>query len=223
MKGNTNRIFALLLLIVCVLLMGSVAYGHDVLDMDRPCSVSFTLQRGEKPVGGGTLTLHRVAKAVADDGDFVFAITEDFAASGESLANLQDAELAKRLATFADRNEFVGITQDIAKDGTVKFEGLEAGLYLVIQQRAASGYKKLTPFLISLPYVQDGQYVYDLESLPKTELEPEKKPTTTPEPDPEPLPQTGQLWWPVPILLCGGLGCIVIGAVLNRRKYSDEN
>lgn len=34
---------------------------------------------------------------------------------------------------------------------------------------------------------------------------------------PEPgLPQTGQLWWPVPLLLCGGLTLLVVG-LLRRR------
>ncbi|MDD6237182.1 MAG: Cna B-type domain-containing protein [Clostridiales bacterium] len=35
------------------------------------------------------------------------------------------------------------------------------------------------------------------------------------------LPQTGQLWWPVPLLIAVGLLCIVIG-LLRRRSASDE-
>lgn len=35
------------------------------------------------------------------------------------------------------------------------------------------------------------------------------------------LPQTGQLWWPVPLLLAGGLLLIVIG-LLRRRRTEDE-
>lgn len=35
------------------------------------------------------------------------------------------------------------------------------------------------------------------------------------------LPQTGQLWWPVPILLCVGLACVVVGLV-RRRRDEDE-
>lgn len=31
------------------------------------------------------------------------------------------------------------------------------------------------------------------------------------------LPQTGQLWWPVPVLLLAGLACLILGA-LRRRK-----
>lgn len=32
------------------------------------------------------------------------------------------------------------------------------------------------------------------------------------------LPQTGQLWWPVPLLLCGGLLLIVFGLLRRRRE-----
>lgn len=33
----------------------------------------------------------------------------------------------------------------------------------------------------------------------------------------EDLPQTGQLWWPVPMLLCCGLGLIVLGLLMRRH------
>ena len=35
------------------------------------------------------------------------------------------------------------------------------------------------------------------------------------------LPQSGQLWWPVPILLTTGLLCVVIG-LLRRRRAENE-
>lgn len=45
-------------------------------------------------------------------------------------------------------------------------------------------------------------------------------PTPTPPPDQPILPQTGQLWWPVPMLLAAGLLCLLIGLV---RRRGDEN
>lgn len=36
------------------------------------------------------------------------------------------------------------------------------------------------------------------------------------------LPQTGQLWWPVPIMLCGGAILIMLG-LLHRRNYMRGN
>ncbi len=47
---------------------------------------------------------------------------------------------------------------------------------------------------------------------------PTPKPTPTPPPDEDDpkLPQTGQLWWPVPMLICAGLFFILLGLI--RRK-----
>lgn len=47
------------------------------------------------------------------------------------------------------------------------------------------------------------------------------KPTTPTQPGKPTLPQTGQLWWPVPVLICAGLLFIVIG-LLRRRGIADE-
>ena len=38
-------------------------------------------------------------------------------------------------------------------------------------------------------------------------------------PDPGKLPQTGQLWWPIPVLLMGGLLLVVVGLI---RRRGDE-
>ena len=47
------------------------------------------------------------------------------------------------------------------------------------------------------------------------------KPTPPPKPDKPSLPQTGQLWWPVPVLIAAGLLFVVIGLV-RRRGTIDE-
>lgn len=41
--------------------------------------------------------------------------------------------------------------------------------------------------------------------------------------DSEELPQTGQLWWPVPILLCSGLFLLLIGMVRRKGDTNEEN
>ena len=35
------------------------------------------------------------------------------------------------------------------------------------------------------------------------------------------LPQTGQLWWPVPLLAAAGLVCLILG-VLSRKRSRHE-
>lgn len=36
------------------------------------------------------------------------------------------------------------------------------------------------------------------------------------------LPQTGQLWWPVPVFFCAGLICLVIGFACRRGEYNEK-
>ena len=79
---------------------------------------------------------------------------------------------------------------------------------------------------MSVPYLDDGAYVYAVASDPKTELEREVKPTTPTTPHSSSdsggkLVQTGQLWWPVPVLICAGLFSMVMG-LIRRRKAEDE-
>jgi len=45
--------------------------------------------------------------------------------------------------------------------------------------------------------------------------------TPTPRPSEPTLPQTGQLWWPVPVLACAGLFFMILG-LLRRRSEEDE-
>ena len=47
------------------------------------------------------------------------------------------------------------------------------------------------------------------------------KPTTPAQPGKPTLPQTGQLWWPVPVLIAAGLLFVVIG-LLRRRGTTNE-
>lgn len=47
------------------------------------------------------------------------------------------------------------------------------------------------------------------------------KPTTPTQPGKPTLPQTGQLWWPVPVLAAAGLLFVVIG-LLRRRGAANE-
>ena len=42
-----------------------------------------------------------------------------------------------------------------------------------------------------------------------------------PTPDKPTLPQTGSLWWPVPVLAAGGLLCLLCGALTGRRKRHE--
>ncbi len=229
MKTKLYKLSSVILVLALVFSMRLTVYAHHVPDMDRLGSITITTYKGNTIVKGGSLTLYRVGEVVNNSGKYSFQPTGDFVSCGEAFDNLDAAaDVAARLKDVADIGSFPGLdTKEIGTDGSVRFDNLTIGLYLMVQYKAAPGYAKLAPFLVSLPYLEDGVYKYDLTALPKTALEQEEEPMNppatepSPEPSPEPsLPQTGQLWWPVPILAVMGMAFFAMGWWLfaNREK-----
>lgn len=218
-----RRIFSFFVVLMLLCAMSVPVMAHDVPDLTKTGSVTITMRHGDGVIPGGTLTIFRVGEVREDDGNYSFVLTGDFAGSGVSLEDIQSASLPDALAKYAGEKGLTGVTEKIDENANGKFSGLEPGLYLVVQYKAAEGYNPANPFLVSLPGMENGIYIYDVDASPK--LDPiTEKPTQPPaEPsgpkDPT-LPQTGQMNWPVPVLVMGGLFLFVLGWAMcfGRRK-----
>lgn len=239
MKRSVRRGAMLLCVLLLALSCALPAFAQEAPDLGRNGSIRITMRRGETAVGGGTLTLYRVGAVQEENGTFRYALTGDFAGCGESLSDAGSPELAKRLAGYAAEQGFAGTTAEIGGDGNVSFADLQPGLYLLAQDKAAEGYHPAAPFLVSLPLYEGGAYVYDVDASPKVELSaadpgsstptapttpttPTTPSTSTPGGGTPTLPQTGQLNWPVPVLVVLGLGLISVGWLLRKtERHAD--
>ena len=215
-----------LLALLFLLALPLSAAAHPVPDESRNghCSITVSMTYKEKAVRGGKLALYKVGDVAENNGNYSFVPVKEIQADIPEFGDIQSPELAGKLAKL--EKKLTPVTADpvtVGKDGKATFSDLTFGLYLVVQKTAASGYGKTKPFLVSLPYLYEGEYQYDVASQPKTDLEREVKPTAPPSSGGGggKLPQTGQLWWPVPVLACAGLGCIAVG-LLRRREDRDE-
>ncbi len=209
----------------------------EVLDPQREGSLTIRLKLPDNLRSYGTLTLYRVGEIRFEDLDdpateeneagYYFHPVAALDDGTLSLLDLDQAELAQTAAELAAQAELEpAATADITYDddeeiAVAAFTGLELGLYLVVQEDAASGYHALAPFLVSVPYQTEGTYLYDVTANAKSELEkePESQPTQPPEPD---LPQTGQLNWPIPTLAAAGMLLVAIGLVLRSKKREQN-
>lgn len=223
-----KRLLALLTAVMLLCTMGVTAFAYDVPDMSKKGSIQITMQQGKKVVSGGTLTLYRVGAVSENDGNYNFVLTGDFQDCGASLDKIQSAELAKKLAQYAANKKLTGTTKEIGKDGTVSFTDLELGLYLLVQNKAATGYNKVESFLVTVPMQENGKYIYDVNASPKVEVKPTSTTPTTPStqkpttPTSATLPKTGQLNWPIPILVVSGLVLFSIGWMLRFGNKKDR-
>ena len=231
-----KRLPALFLAVLLLCTVGVTAAAHNVPDLSRKGSITVTMHQGETVVSGGSLTLYRVGEVREEDGNYSFALTGDFTGCGQSLTNIQSAQLAKNLAQYVADHDLIGTTREINSSGTVTFPQLTLGLYLLVQNKAASGYNKAEPFLVSVPMRENGTYVYDVNASPKVEVEKASEPDnplpvkpsspTSPQyvKSQSKLPQTGQLNWPVPVLAVSGMCLFAIGWMLRsgKKKGSHE-
>lgn len=243
---NRNRIWFYRLFLTSLLLAAVVSMGFSTMvcawqTIGTPDNCSIHLQLGytdsktnkKVKLTGGEVTVYKVSDAIEDDGNQFFdpkttgqfqTLANKTTADGKKIAAIrtidsteltkQNAALAKILA--ADLSGKKGTSAKISK-GSVTVGGLTPGLYLMVMSKTSPENAKFAPFLFSLP---DPQGNYEITASPKPSV---VKKTGTDKPSGATgssggkLPQTGQLWWPVPVLLTAGLLLILLGCICRRK------
>lgn len=184
MKSIRKRLAAVLAALTLLVWCAAPAFALEVVDLSRTGSIKVSLYDSEtsEAVGGGTLTLYRVAKVQKDNANLSFVYTNGFEDCGVELGDLSEGELAGRLAEkIAATAE--STTVEISDLGVAEFGDLEVGLYLVVQTTAAENYNVINPFLVSVPIQENGSYIYDVDALPKVGTAAKKTPEPPDTPD----------------------------------------
>ena len=194
--------------IVMSIILAIPVAALNLPDLNRSGAIDVTVCYDGKAVSGGELTLYRVGDIVQEDGNYSFVLTDRFSSSGITLENLQQPETAKKFSAYAAQQGITGKTKKIDTNGKLIFDELNPGLYLLVQNKAATGYQKLNPFLVSLPMREADGYSYHVDAGPKV------SPVPTPPTNTE-QPQTGQSGWPIWTFL---FSTAALAVVLYSRK-----
>lgn len=221
----------LMLILILVLAQGFsiAATAANLPDLTQKGSLTIEMRWNGKKLEDGQLRICKIADIHADTARF--ELIAPLQEEDLSLENPADPSVAEKALALALEKGLPMLSAPII-DGAARFENLETGLYLVQQrqQDASSGFAPIKPYLISVPYLSGGKYDMDVTAKPKVPLE--EAPTVPTEPEPTKptdshLPQTGQLNWPVPILVVGGLILFLLGWFLyfdgNKKKHETEN
>ncbi len=149
-------------------------------------------QGGESHPTGIPFTVYPLG--VIQDGAVL--LNDAFRPSGVSMADTTASgrnRQAKELYAYALEHGVSGTTAE-TKDGVVKLEGLDVGVYLVVQTKSYqtdAGKAESDPFLISLPLDMDGTWMYDVRVEPKALWTPIAQPMS-PTPNRPTVPETEQ-------------------------------
>lgn len=227
MKMRRARITVLLIAIVCMAaLFTATALADGAVDTNRLVSLTVSYQYNGKAIPNVEFYVFRVAD-VGTDGRFTLA--GDFVGFNGNVNGLKSADEWNKQTTaleqYAAANNikpaYTGVT---GSDGKVLFPGkgeaMMPGLYLMTcgETKINNDIYTSQPSLISLPNEENGSWQYDVAVNAKCGQRPVPTVPPVPTPPPEKLPQTGMLWWPVPVLVLAGLVSLAIGVTVRRRE-----
>ena len=173
-----------ILLIFMIMLFGITSVKADTLDLNTKGSIDITIKYNyEETIEGANIQLFKIASLVIDENsNIAYQYVEELSGEMFQLNELTgvistdtEDEQAEKCIKAAKKIDFSGLTPvaelTTNSSGNVKFEDLELGLYLVNQSNKVKGYTVLDPYILTIPTVEEDEWVYDITSLPKPEIE----------------------------------------------------
>ena len=131
-------------------------------------SVTLTDKKQSEAIVGAELSLYYVATVIMDEnGNLIYDYTNDFK---QLDCAIDDAELATKLDLFVSQHSIPSVKTTTNINGTAMCAELPLGLYFIKQTGAVEGFAPFTPFLVTVPNEKDGEYLYDVNASPKTEV-----------------------------------------------------
>lgn len=214
------RIVSFIMCISILLALSFAVYAHEVPDSSRKGKITMEWKFQGQAVPDGGLTAYRVGQLQEENGNYSWIPLEAYAGFDFSQENIQSAQLAQDLEALVKAQD--GIQPSSVQNGIVTFDELELGVYLIVQTKEAEGFEKMDAFLVSVPLWETDHYTYTVTAKGKFQLHQEPEPTAPSKPPEPTLPLTGQLNWPIPVLVTLGLGLFSAGWILRFGKKKDN-
>lgn len=145
--------------------------AEETYDKDKTGSITLTLNDLGTDKGNVSFSLYQVGD-LEESNSVSFRLKDGLAESGVDLHKITSAqanvESAKKLVQVI---KDVGIKADktVATDtvGVAVFPNLSQAMYLIVQS-GPSAYGTVDPFLVAVPYMEDGKnWIYDVKVSPK--------------------------------------------------------
>lgn len=156
-----------------------------------------------RPEPNDTITL-KVLKVWADEG-------HEMERPGEIIVQL-----------LRDGEVYDTVTLNAANNWRYTWTGLDDRYQWTVVEKELEGYTvTVTREGITFVVTNTIEDIPD-KPVPPSPDKPTPPPTQVRNPGKPTLPQTGQLWWPVPILMAAGMLLVVIG-LIHRRGVADED
>ncbi len=122
-------------------------------------------------------------------GAVYFDFDEAFAQAGIEITDTKTAsqwiDAAKTLSGLLEGSGIAGDSKVSDENGRISYSDLAQGIYLLTATKSDSEVT-MSPILLTVPFMEEGDWVYDIASYPKLSVKPAETPEETPKVTPKP-------------------------------------
>lgn len=165
----SRKIITFCVTILLILTCSYTVFAEE-FDQSKTGSISVTLieKKQNEPIVGAELSVYYVATVVMDmNGNLIYDYTKNFEQLNTALT---DETLVTKLDEFVSQHSAPSTKITTNSDGKALCGDLPIGLYFVKQTNVVEGFATCTSFLVTVPNEKDGEYFYEVNASPKTEV-----------------------------------------------------
>lgn len=166
-----KRIKIILLSILIFYSTNIYALEGNTIDFNSKGSIEITLNEktDNEKIEGAEILLYKVADAKSENHNLMFEYIDELKSCNASLNDLETKSKSEEIEKCINEN-IKSLKQITDINGTVKYNDLDLGLYLVKQNNIVEGFSKIDSFLVMTPKITDNKWIYDIKSTPKTDI-----------------------------------------------------
>lgn len=166
-----KRIKIILLSILMLYSTNIYALEGNTIDFNSKGSIEITLNEktDNEKIEGAEILLYKVADVKSENHNLMFEYIDELKSCNASLNDLETKSKSEDIEKCINEN-INSLKQITDVNGTVKYNDLDLGLYLVKQNNIVKGYSKIDSFLVMIPKIVNNKWIYDIKSTPKTDI-----------------------------------------------------
>lgn len=166
-----KRIKIILLSILIFYSTNIYALENNTIDFNSKGSIEITLSEktDNEKIEGAEILLYKVADAKSENHNLMFEYVDELKSCNASLNDLETKSKSEEIEKCINEN-IKSLKQITDINGTVKYNDLDLGLYLVKQNNIVEGFSKIDSFLVMIPKIVNNKWIYDIKSTPKTDI-----------------------------------------------------
>ena len=144
----------------------------NTVDFNRKGSITFELteQEHNEKIADANIEIVKIADARVDlNSNLYYEYVSSLTGCNVDIKDVTKIDVNELASCINDNTQRLSSISD--NNGKVSFNNLDLGLYLIRQTNKLNKYTSIDSYLVTLPTIENNDWIYDIYSIPKTEIQ----------------------------------------------------